>query len=508
MIKINGDSLTLEQVYHVAARNERVELSQDAVRRIEDSRNRLIGKLKEGKPIYGVNTGFGSLLNVSIPKEKITQLQRNLIRSHASGVGEAMPEEHVRAIMLVRANNLSKGYSGVRVELVNMILKMLNSGIHPVVPRYGSVGASGDLAPLAHIALTLTGEGEVTYMDSLRNASELFRELSIAPMEFVEKEGVAFINGTSAISGILAFELYRALDIFRNSILSASLSFEGLKGTDRALREWVMDVRPHKGQKLVANSLRKLLEGSEIIKKSSVTKVQDAYSLRCIPQVYGAVYDTLQYALSVLSTEMNSATDNPLIGDDEIISAGNFHGEPVGLVCDFAAIALTDLGNIIERRIARMVDSSLSGLPPFLVSDSGYNSGYMIPQYTAAALCNRNKTLSMPSTADNIPTSANQEDHVSMGTNAAIKLSEVVSNLQQIVAIEYLLGAQSLEFATDSPSPATEAVVKKIRRHIPPLEQDRANSPDIGKLVEMMGNGEIVSGVGQLDFLKPEPGLD
>lgn len=503
MITISGDSLTLEQVYEVAVKNEEVTLSNEAVRKIEDSRNRLLDKLKEGKAIYGVNTGFGSLLNVSIPKDKITQLQINLIRSHSSGIGEPLPEEHVRAIMLIRANNLSKGFSGVRVELVQTILKMLNAGVHPVVPRYGSVGASGDLAPLAHIALTLMGEGEVYYRGKKEKASEALKEESISPVQFAEKEGVAFINGTSAISGILAVELYRSFEIFRNSVLAASLSFEGLKGTDRALREWVMNIRPHRGQKLVAESMRGLLEGSEIIRKSSETKVQDAYSLRCIPQVEGAVYDTLQYALSVLSTEMNSATDNPLVGEDEIISAGNFHGEPVGLVCDFLAIALTDLGNITERRLARIVDSNLSGLPPFLVSDSGYNSGYMIPQYTAAALCNRNKTLCMPSTADSIPTSANQEDHVSMGTNAAIKLHEIVSNLKTIVAIEYLLGAQSLEFATESPSGNTAAVYSRIRESIPPLERDRINSPDIEKIAGMIDEGILVSGIEKLDSLKP-----
>lgn len=503
MITISGDSLSLEQVYDVAVKRDEVALSDEAVRKITISRNRLLDKLKEGKAIYGVNTGFGSLLNVSIPAEKIKQLQVNLIRSHSSGVGEPMPEEHVRAIMLIRANNLSKGFSGVRVELVRTILKMLNAGVHPVVPRYGSVGASGDLAPLAHIALTLTGEGEVFYKGRRRESKDVLKELSIESVEFVEKEGVAFINGTSAISGILAVELYRAFDVFRNSVLSASLSFEGLGGTDRALRDWVMNIRPHRGQKLVAESMRGLLEGSEIIRNSSQTKVQDAYSLRCIPQVHGAVFDTLQYALSVLTTEMNSATDNPLVGEDEIISAGNFHGEPVGLICDFLAIALTDLGNIAERRIARIVDSSLSGLPPFLVADSGYNSGYMIPQYTAAALCNRNKTLSMPSTADNIPTSANQEDHVSMGTNAAIKLSEIVSNLKRIVAIEYLLGAQSLEFADSLPSRSTAATHSMIRDSIPPLEQDRANSPDIEKIVEMMEHGSLVSEVRQLDSLKP-----
>ncbi len=501
MIAINGESLTIKQVYEIAVNREKVELSEDATERLRKSRDRLISKLEEGKPIYGVNTGFGSLLNVSVPQDKIVQLQKNLIRSHSSGVGEPLSEEHVRAIMAVRANNLCRGYSGVRIELVQLVLDMLNTGVHPVVPRYGSVGASGDLAPLAHIALAMLGEGEVKYKGDSRNSAEVLSELEIGPIIFQEKEGVAFINGTSAISGILAVELIRSYDSIRNGLISASLSFEGLKGTDRALREWVMKVRPHRGQEIMAKVMRDLVEGSEIVKKSSENKVQDAYSLRCIPQVYGAVFDTLEYARSVLSTEINSATDNPLIGEDEIISAGNFHGEPVGLLCDFMAIALTDLGNIIERRIARIVDANLSGLPPFLVSNSGYNSGYMIPQYTAAALCNRNKTLSTPSTSDNVPTSANQEDHVSMGTNAAIKLSEVVDNLRQIVAIEYLLGAQSLEFALDSPSPNSKIVWGTIRTKVEPLEEDRPPYRDIEAIVDMMNNGEFLSQLSSVESL-------
>lgn len=262
-----------------------------------------------------------------------------------------------------------------------------------------------------------------------------------------------------------------------------------------------MNIRPHNGQRKVARAMRDVLDGSEIIRKSSETKVQDAYSLRCIPQVYGAVLDTLNYAESVLLTEINSATDNPLVGENEIVSAGNFHGEPVGLVSDFAGIALTDLGNIIERRIARIVDASLSGLPPFLVSDSGYNSGYMVPQYTAAALCNRNKTLASSSVADNIPTSANQEDHVSMGTNAALKLSEIVDNLEQIVAIEYLLGAQSLEFASDAPSKNTSAVWKKIRENIPALESDRPPYSDIRTISRMMREGVLLKEIGHLESM-------
>lgn len=501
MITMDGESLSPEEVYHIAAGHERARLSEDATGRIRRSRERLMDQLSRGKAIYGVNTGFGSLLNVSVPRDRIIELQKNLIRSHASGVGDPLPEEHVRALMAVRANNLARGYSGVRVELVQLILDFLNNDVTPVVPRFGSVGASGDLAPLAHVALTLMGEGEVVFRNERMKSADALSAAGMKPLEFTEKEGVAFINGTTAISGILSVEIHRARRMIENSTVSAALSFEALKGTDRALREWAVRLRPHKGQEAVARGMRRMLEGSAIVGKSSITKVQDAYSLRCIPQVQGAVLDTIDYAYSVLKTEINSVTDNPLVGEDEIVSAGNFHGEPVALVCDFAAIALTDLGNIIERRIARLVDTNLSGLPPFLVEDSGYNSGYMIPQYTAAALCNRNKTLSTPSTADTIPTSANQEDHVSMGTNSAIKLSEIVRNLRDIVAIEYLLAAQGLEFADDQPSPLSKSAWNAIRRKVPRLEKDRAHYVDMEAVSGMIENGEILEAVGGRESL-------
>lgn len=492
MITITGNDLTIDDVFNVAANCENVEISKDAVSKINKSRENLESLLKGDRPIYGVNTGFGSLLNVSIPRDKISDLQKNLIRSHASGVGEPLSTPHVRAMMLVRANNLCKGFSGVRLQLVQMIVDMLNKKVHPIVPRYGSVGASGDLAPLAHVALALMGEGEVEYNGSEESSKSALEKAGLSPLSFTEKEGVAFINGTAAISGILSVELERSFELLKNAVLSASISFEGLKGTLKAFREWAVSARPHSGQVSIAKNFRELVSDSKIVEAATKEKVQDPYSLRCIPQVYGAVLDTLNYAKSVLHTELNSATDNPLIAEDEYVSAGNFHGEPVALVSDFVAIALTDLGNMIERRLARLIDTNLSGLPPFLVEDSGYNSGYMIPQYTAAALCNRNKVLSHPSTADSIPTSANQEDHVSMGTNAAIKLVEIVDNLKNIIAIEFLLGAQSLEFSEKEPSKNTESVYGRIRQSIEPLKKDRPPYPDISKLCKMIDYGELL----------------
>ena len=492
MVTITGDDLTIDEIFRVAEGYENVEISRNASSKIIKSRENLENLLKGDKPIYGVNTGFGSLLNVSIPREKIADLQKNLIRSHASGVGEPLRTVHVRAMMLVRANNLCKGFSGARLELVQMIVDMLNNRIHPVVPRYGSVGASGDLAPLAHVALSLMGEGEVELGGKILDSASALKKSGLKPLIFTEKEGVAFINGTAAISGILAVELHKSFELMKNALLSASISFEGLKGTLKAFREWAVGARPHKGQVSIARNFRELLQDSKIVEASTREKVQDPYSLRCIPQVYGAVLDTLNYAGSVLHTEINSATDNPLLIEDEYVSAGNFHGEPVALVSDFVAIALTDLGNIIERRVARLTDASLSGLPPFLVEDSGYNSGYMIPQYTAAALCNRNKVLSHPSTADSIPTSANQEDHVSMGTNAAIKLTEIVDNLKNIIAIEFLLGAQSLEFAEAGVSRNTGSVYSAIRKDIEPLTADRPPYTDISKICSLIDSGVLL----------------
>ncbi|MHB1470701.1 MAG: histidine ammonia-lyase [Thermoplasmataceae archaeon] len=489
MIFIDGNNLKIEDVYAVAVKNEKIGISDEVVKCVVKSQKKLKELVNKGGVIYGVNTGFGSLLNVRISQSDVLDLQKNLIRSHSSGTGHPLEREYVRAMMVVRLNSLCKGYSAVSPELIAHAMEFINRDITPFVPRYGSVGASGDLAPLAHVALTLMGEGEVFFNGKIMAASQALEETGLNPYSFLEKEGVAFINGTSTISGILAVNLHRSMDVLRNAILSAAISFEGLKGTRRAYTPWAVESRPHKGQIAIARNFLKLIDGSRIIEKSTKDKVQDPYSLRCIPQVYGAVLDTLKYAQSVLTTEINSATDNPLVGDDEVISVGNFHGEPVALVSDFVAIAMTDLGNMIERRLARITDENLSGLPPFLVENSGLNSGYMIPQYTAAALCNRNKTLCFPSSADSIPTSANQEDHVSMGTNAAIKLSEIVENVKQIVSVEFLLGSQSLEFASDEPSPVVRKLYTEIRKKVARLTADRPPYTDIQTLSRMIDDG-------------------
>lgn len=489
MITIDGDSLTVDQVLSVSARYEEIRVSDGAFRKIEASHKSLMKIVTSGKRVYGVTTGFGSLLNVDVEEKDIIRLQANLIRSHSSGYGDRLPELHVRAMMLVRLNSLCRGYSGVSRELIEFLTDMINKKIHPVVPRFGSVGASGDLAPLAHIALAMMGEGLVISGNGDRPSNEVLEKEGMNPYSFGEKEGVAFINGTSTISGILAVETALTYNLFDNALNSAVMSFEALKGTDKAFTSWAIEARGHNGQKLVAEKMRKKLLGSENVKKAGMDKVQDPYTLRCIPQVYGAVLDTLDYVRNVITVEINSVTDNPLVNGDEYVSVGNFHGEPVAFACDFLAIALTDLGNMIERRLARITDTNLSGLPPFLVERSGFNSGYMIPQYTAAALCNRNKTLSNPSSADTIPTSANQEDHVSMGANAAFKLSEIVKNLEGIIGIEYLLAAQALEFITEPVSETTKLLKSKIRENVERLVDDRPATPDIDRIVELMRNG-------------------
>lgn len=492
MITIDGGSLTIDQVLSVAADYEEIRVSEDAFEKIESSHVSLMKIVSSGKRVYGVTTGFGSLLNVDVDEKDIVKLQTNLIRSHSSGYGERLSELHVRAMMLVRLNSLCKGYSGVSRKLIEFLAGMINNRIHPVVPKFGSVGASGDLAPLAHIALAMMGEGRVFSGNSEIESLEALENVGMVPYSFGEKEGVAFINGTSTISGILAVETALSYKLFNDAMNSAAMSFESLKGTDKAFTAWAVETRGHDGQKTVAATMREILKDSENVRKAGIDKVQDPYTLRCIPQVYGAVLDTMNYVKKVISVEINSVTDNPLVNGEEYVSVGNFHGEPVAFASDFLAIALTDLGNMIERRLARITDTNLSGLPPFLVERSGFNSGYMIPQYTAAALCNRNKTLCTPSSADTIPTCANQEDHVSMGANAAMKLSEIVKNLEGIIAIEYLLAAQALEFIQDPVSGHVSWLKARIRESVAKLTDDRPATPDIETVVSLMRNGKLI----------------
>ncbi len=494
MVLIDGENLKIEDVVKVARSGERVEIDEKAVLKVERSRKIVEEALEGDRVVYGVNTGLGELVRVIIPRDKVRELQVNLVRSHASGVGNALSEDVVRAAMLIRANSLLKGYSGVRIDVIKLLVDMINAHITPIVPMYGSVGASGDLAPLAHIALAMIGEGKVIYRGELMNGKEALQKAGLKPVELREREGLALLNGTAVMAAYASLAIHDSYEIVKNAIISAAMGFEALKGTDGALDERIMLARPHPGQIKIAEILRNILKGSKIIERARNEKVQDAYTLRCIPQVYGAVLDTITYAQEVVEREINSATDNPLIFD-EPISGGNFHGEPIALVMDFLSIALTDLGNMVERRIARLVDSKLSHLPPFLIEESGTNSGLMIPQYTAAAICNRNKILAHPASVDSIPTSANQEDHVSMGMNSAQKLREIVENVKYIVAIEYLCANQALYFTGASAKAIMEA---RRALDIEKIERDMAYSYLIESIKKKIDEGKIIAAVEKL----------
>ncbi|MFN3692189.1 MAG: histidine ammonia-lyase [Fervidobacterium sp.] len=444
MIIIDGEHLTLEDVHLVSRKHERVSISQDAYEKMQKSREVIEKIIETGRPVYGVNTGFGALASVRIPKDKLQQLQRNIVLSHSAGIGDYLSEDIVRAMILIRANTLAKGYSGVRPIVVEKLTELLNKGITPAVPEKGSVGASGDLAPLSHIAMCIIGEGKILESGKEKH----IKNTDFEPIQLEEKEGLSLVNGTQFMAANLALIVRDLEKLIKISTLTAALSVDVLFGTPTAFDERIQLVRSHPGQIVVARWLREILDGSELRNShKDCPKVQDPYTLRTIPQVYGAVYDTITWVKDVVIREINSATDNPLVFDEEVISGGNFHGEPLALCADYLAIALTSMGNMIERRIDRLVNPKINeGLPPFLASgEDGLNSGYMIWQYTAAALCNENKILSHPASADSIPTSAYQEDHVSMGANGVRKLKRIYENLVSLIAIEAMLGCVALD---------------------------------------------------------------
>ncbi len=418
--------------------------SEETRKRLEESRSIVDEIVKSGKAVYGINTGFGALASKRISKEKLQTLQKNLLLSHAAGYGEPLSEEIVRGMMFLRAVSLSKGFSGVRPVVVEKIVELLNKRVYPFVPSKGSVGASGDLSPLAHAMLPLIGEGYVIKDGKRMKAAEALRELNIEPIDLKEKEGLALVNGTQAMASVLSFVIRDSFRLMELAVISASISLMALNGLRSAFDPRIHELRPHKGQKWAAEQIWDLTEGYH---SPNSSKVQDAYTLRTIPQVYGAVMDTLEYAKSVLETEINSVTDNPLVlKEGDVFSGGNFHGEPLALIADFLSIALTDLGNMIERRIDRILNPMTNeGLPAFLAGgEEGLNSGFMLFQYSAAALCNENKVLSHPSSSDTIPTSAYQEDHVSMGMNGALKLKKIFENLISILSIELLVSSIAL----------------------------------------------------------------
>jgi histidine ammonia-lyase len=498
-IEIDGDGLTLEQVEQVATDLQvEVALAPGTVERIRRSREVVERALAENRVVYGLTTGFGRLAETVIPQERVEELQLNLIRSHACGVGPAMARAEVRAITLLRANVLAKGFSGVRREVVESLIGLLNRGVHPVIPEQGSVGASGDLAPLSHLALVLIGEGEAEYRGEILPGGEALRRAGLTPLRLQAKEGLALNNGTQAMAGIGALLLRGAERAVRTADVAGAMTLEALRGTPDAFHPAIMRARPHAGQAAAAEHLRELLADSEIRESHRYDdpRVQDAYTLRCMPQVHGAARNALTYIAQVLETEANSATDNPLIFPDEgdgglVISGGNFHGQPIAQVLDLLAIALTDLASISERRTERLVNPDLSGdLPAFLTDDPGVCSGFMIAQITAAALVNECKALSAPASVDSIPTGANKEDHVSMGMASARKARQVLRNVEVVLGIELMCAAQGLEHRR--PLRAGRGVEKAyhaVRERIEILTGDRILSPDIEAAAELVRDG-------------------
>jgi histidine ammonia-lyase len=495
-IALSGEDLTLADVWDAAVHGAHAELPEAARDRMRASRA-LLESIR-GEHTYGVNTGFGRFVSEHVPDELAEELQLRLLRSHACGVGEPYPDEVVRGAMLLRANALAKGYSGARVETVELLVECLNRGVLPVVPARGSVGASGDLAPLAHLALPLVGEGEAIFDGERLDGAAALDRAGLEPVRLASKEGLSLVNGTQFMAAMAALGVVRARRLASTADLACALSLEALQGSRTSFTAAVHRSRPLKGQQEAAANVWQLLEGSAIIESHRwCDKVQDAYALRCAPQVHGACRDLLDYVAATVGVELNAATDNPLVllEEGEIVSAGNFHGQPLAFALDALAMAVAELASISERRVERLVNPSLSdGLPPFLVEAGGLNSGFMIPQYVAAALVSVNKVLAHPASVDSIPTSAGQEDHVSMGNAAGLKALRVLDNTERALAIELLAGAQAIEFlAPLRPGEGVSAVHDFVRTLSPRLAEDRSLSADIERVAEAIRSGAVLA---------------
>jgi histidine ammonia-lyase len=496
-MQLNGQTLSLEQIAAVVFGNEHVELAAAARPRMLASRKVIEEIVARDAVVYGVNTGFGKLSDVRIPHDQVSELQLNLVRSHACGIGDPLSGREVRAMMLLRANVLALGFSGIRVEIVEMLCQMLNRHVHPVVPEKGSVGASGDLAPLAHLALSLIGEGEAFFEDARMPSADALRRAKLNPARLEAKEGLALLNGTQAMHAVGGLSILRAKRVTRLADLTGAMSLEALKGTPAAFDARLQDARAHAGQKAVAQHLLSILEGSEIREshRANDSRVQDAYSLRCMPQVHGAVRGALSHCEEVLLVESASATDNPLVFAEtgDVISGGNFHGAPLALAFDYAAIALTDLMSISERRIERLLNPDINeGLPAFLARHPGMESGFMIAHVVAAALLNEAKVLAHPASIDNVPTSAGKEDHVSMGMTGALKLRAIVDLAENLFAIELLAAAEALEHRRPLKSGVgVERAFAALRKIASPLTKDRPLSGDIARVAEAIRRGDF-----------------
>lgn len=504
-IVIDGNSLSIPQLYELAHTNSKpIRLSDNAHKAVKKARMVIEDWLDKDATIYGVTTGFGEFSNVRIDLKDIEQLQKNLIYSHAVGAGDPMPDEIVRAMMVLRINTLAKGYSGIRPETLNLLINMYNSGIIPVIPSQGSVGASGDLVQLSHLVLTMMGVGMVSYKGKIIRASKALRLTGLQPVTLSAKEGLALINGTQMMTAYTAIAVHEAVRLMKLSDVAAAVTLEALKGTPRAFDARLHRLRPLRGQNDSAANMRRLLRKSEI-RRSHLhddPRVQDAYSIRCIPQVHGASRDAITYVYDILSVELNSANDNPLIFSREgiHIEGGNFHGQPIALAADFLGIALSELANISERRIERLVNGSLSGLPRFLTTRGGLHSGMMVAQYTAASLVSENKVLAHPASVDSIPTSANQEDHNSMGSIAAQKAYRILKNVQTVIAIEFLTSCQGMDFSHIHPKKKTimqagigaQAAYDFIRERIDHLTNDRVLHNDVQIILSLIQDGSLL----------------
>lgn len=501
---LTGEDLTLEEVIQ-AANGREVQLSAGAAERILKAYRTVREKIDEKKPVYGITTGFGKLSNIAINQTQSSQLQKNLIMSHACGVGKPFSEEVTRAIMLLRANTLANGHSGVQLKVVETLIEMLNRGVHPVIPEKGSLGASGDLANLAHVALVMIGMGEAVYQGKRYQGKTAMKKAGIQTIELEGKDGLGLINGTQVMTALGSLHVVEAFRLMAAANIAAALTMEALLGLTSAMDTRIQAVRPHAGQSACAREIRALLDGSTYVNKTN--RVQDAYTLRCVPQVHGASLDALNYVRQVLTVELNSVTDNPIVfpEEGEIISGGNFHGQPLALALDFLAIAVSELADISERRIERLVNPQLSGLAPFLVKQCGLNSGYMIAQYTAASLVSENKILAHPASVDSIPSSANQEDHVSMGAISARKAGDIIENVRQVLAIELMCAAQGVDLqSAGTLGRGTREAYRAIREIVPALETDRVIYSDINKISELIRDPAFTETVYQAAGLTSE----
>jgi histidine ammonia-lyase len=514
-IELDGNNLTVEAIHSIASAWENpaeltISVNPQAVERVQRARRAIEGFVERNEIIYGVTTGFGDFKDHIIPPHQIKELQRNIILSHATGVGPLLPYATVRALMAVRIQTLLQGHSGIRMEVIESLLQMVNRGVYPLVPSQGSLGASGDLAPLAHVALVVIGEGEAWYQGQIMSGQQAMQQAGIPIVELMAKEGLALTNGTALISTLGALAIFKAERLARVADLSAALSIEALAGTSLAFDERLHNARPHPGQIDSAAHIRKLLEGSRMVRGFDPQDIQDAYSLRCTPQVNGAARDVIAFARRAVEIELNSANDNPLIfweedGTPICISGGNFHGEPVAIPLDNLKVGIAELANIAERRIARLIDSKVNKniLPPFLTRHGGVNSGFMLVQYTAAALVSENKVLAHPASVDSIPSSANTEDHVSMGTIAARQVFDIARNVENVLAAEIFAAVQGIDFRFDGkPDPSslgkgTRAAYLLVRQHVPFIETDTIMAPLMQKVQQLINSGELLNTVEQ-----------